>query len=198
MMQADETQPRFPLSMRFLHWLMVAMVLGMLFIGVTMVSSLENYHWLLAIHRPLGIGVLIVVIIRFVNRKLHKLPPFPATMSPGERQIAHASELLLYALMFVLPLIGWGMLSAGSYPIVMFGPFHLPRILPANPMLYTVLRKTHTILAFLLFGIVVAHFTGVLFHTLVLRDRMIDRMSVWNKRTARQPEHAHHVSPPSA
>jgi cytochrome b561 len=180
MTQADEIQPRFPLSMRIVHWLMAAMVLSMLFIGVTMVSSLENYHWLLAIHRPLGMLVFIVVIIRFINRKLHKLPPFPPTMPPGERRIAHVSELLLYSLMFVLPLVGWGMLSAGSYPIVMYGSFHLPRILPANPMLYAGLRKTHTILAFLLFGIFIAHIAGVLFHTLVLRDRVLDRMSVWS------------------
>jgi len=41
----------------------------------------------------------------------------------------------LYTLMFVLPLAGWGMLSAGHYPIVMYGPLHLPPILPANPAL---------------------------------------------------------------
>jgi cytochrome b561 len=185
MMTGDEGQARFPVSMRILHWLMAAMVLGMLLIGVTMVSSLENYHWLLALHRPLGIGVFIVVVIRFVNRKLHKLPPFPETMSAAERRVAHISELLLYSLMFVLPLVGWGMLSAGSYPIVMYGSVHLPRILPANPMLFASLRKTHTILAFLLFVTFVAHVTGVLFHTLVLRDRMIDRMSVWNSRSAK-------------
>ena len=61
----DET--RFPLSMRILHWLMVAMVLAMLFIGFWMVTSLVNYHRLISIHRPLGIVILILVVIRFVN-----------------------------------------------------------------------------------------------------------------------------------
>ena len=93
--------------MRILHWLMAAMVLSMLFIGVTMVASLENYHWLIAIHRPLGIMILILVVIRYINRKRSTLPPFPATMSQRERQIAHASEILLYTLMFVIPLVGW-------------------------------------------------------------------------------------------
>jgi len=31
---------------------------------------------------------------------------------------ATASERLLYSLMFALPLVGWGMLSAGHHPIV--------------------------------------------------------------------------------
>jgi cytochrome b561 len=166
--------------MRILHWLTAAMVLSMLFIGVTMVASLADYHRLVSIHRPLGILILIVVIIRFVNRKLSKLPPFPPTMSPQERRVAHASEILLYSLLFALPLVGWGMLSAGSYPIVMYGPLHLPRVLPANPTLYAVLRKAHTILAYALFGTFLAHLTAVLFHTLVLRDRLLSRMSLWD------------------
>lgn len=140
MMDPSGEQPRFPLLMRILHWLMAAMVLCMLFIGLTMASSLVNYHWLLSIHRPLGILVLILVIIRFINRKLSKLPPFPPTMSQAERRIAHASELMLYTLMFLLPMVGWAMLSAGNYPIVMVGPIHLPHILPANPTLFAVLR----------------------------------------------------------
>jgi cytochrome b561 len=67
-----------------------------------------------------------------VNRICTKLPPFPPTMSRQERFLAWSSEKLLYALMFALPLVGWGMLSAGHYPIVMFGPVHLPPILPSQ------------------------------------------------------------------
>ena len=75
------------------------------------------------------------------------------------------------------------MLSAGNYPIVMFGPVHLPPILPANPMLYAVLRKTHTILAYLLFLTFLAHLTAVLFHTLVIRDGLLNRMALWPVRS---------------
>jgi cytochrome b561 len=84
------------------------------------------------IHRPLGIAILILVVVRFVNRQLSALPPFPATMSRAERRVAHASELLMYGLMFVLPLVGWGMVSAARYPIVLYGSLHLPFILPHN------------------------------------------------------------------
>jgi hypothetical protein len=38
----------------------------------------------------------------------------------------------MYTLMFALPLIGWGMLSAARYPIVLYGSLHLPFILPHN------------------------------------------------------------------
>src|SRR5258708_8404198 len=95
-----------------------------------------------------------------------------------ERFVATASERLLYTLMFALPLVGWGMLSAGHYPIVMYGPLHLPPILPANPALYAVLRQAHTLLAYLLFMTFLAHLCAVLFHTLILRDRLLKRMAL--------------------
>jgi cytochrome b561 len=164
-----------PLS-RILHWLMAALLLAMLFIGVSMVASLRNYHRLVAIHRPLGILIFILAAVRVINRMFTTLPPFPPTMSPRERFLATASEKMLYVLMFALPLVGWGMLSAGHYPIVMFGPVHLPAILPVNPALYSILRKLHTVLAYLLFATFLAHLSAVLFHTLIIRDRLLRRM----------------------
>jgi cytochrome b561 len=162
---------------------MAAMLLTMLFIGVSMVASLGDYHRLIAIHRPLGIAILILAAIRLANRRLTTLPPFPPTMSRWEQFAASSSEKVLYALMFALPLVGWGMLSAGHYPIVMFGTIHLPPILPAHPMLFAALRKTHTILAFLLFATFLAHLSAVLFHTLIVRDRLLDRMALWPVRS---------------
>lgn len=169
-------RPQFSASMRFLHWLTAAMVLTMLGIGVAMVASLGDYHRLVSIHRPLGIAILIVVVVRFVNRQFSTLPPFPESMSSRERSVAHASEILLYTLLFVLPLIGWGMLSAARYPIVLFGRVHLFPILPHSVMLYAFLRRAHTCLAYLLFLAFVAHFGAMLFHTLIIRDGMLSRM----------------------
>jgi cytochrome b561 len=103
-------------------------------------------------------------------------------MSPAERRVARASELLLYGLMFVLPLVGWGMLSAARYPIVLYGSPHQLPILPHDIMLYSLLRKAHTMLAYLFFFTFLAHFGAVLFHTLVVRDRIIKRMVPWNIR----------------
>jgi cytochrome b561 len=183
-MSTSPTQ--FALLSRILHWLMAVMLLSMLFIGAAMVASLGNYHWLVAIHRPLGILIFILAVIRFINRQLTTLPPFPPTMSLLEQKIASWSEKLLYILMFALPLVGWAMLSAGHYPIVMFGAVHLPPILPAHPALYAFLRPTHTILAYLLFLTFLAHLGAVLFHTLIVRDRLLDRMALWPVRTGKE------------
>jgi cytochrome b561 len=86
-------------------------------------------------------------------------------------------------MMFAMPLIGWAMLSAERYPIVLYGPLHLPPILPHNAMLYATLRKTHTVVAYLFFLTFVAHFSAVLFHTLIMRDHLLDRMVPWRVRS---------------
>src|SRR5260370_13232407 len=150
--------------------------------GVGMVASVGEYHGLVSLHRPLGILILIVVVIRYVNRRFSTLPPFPPTMSPRERSVASASELLLYALLFVQPLVGWGMLSAARYPVVLYGSLHLFPILPHGAMLYAVLGKTHPVVAYLLFVMFIAHFGAVLFHTFVVRDGTFDRMAPWRVR----------------
>jgi cytochrome b561 len=168
--------------MRILHWTMAAMVLTMLGVGVTMVASLADYHVLVSIHRPLGVAVLILVVVRFVVRRLSRLPPFPPTMSRLERRAAAASEYTMYGLMFALPLVGWSMLSAARYPVMLFGSVHLPFILPHDALLYAILRRTHTVLAYLLFLTILAHFGAILFHTLIVRDGMLLRMVPWNVR----------------
>jgi cytochrome b561 len=180
MIMAEARQrTQFAIQSRILHWLMAVMILTTLFLGVGMVASLERYHELVSIHRPLGISILLLAVIRLVNRRLTTLPPFPPTVPAWECLVASASERLLYTLMIALPLVGWGMLSAGHYPIVMAGALHLPPILSARPALYAFLRRTHTVLAFLLFATVLAHMGAVLFHTLILRDRLLNRMALW-------------------
>jgi cytochrome b561 len=175
---------RFALPSRILHWLMAPMVIAQLLIGVTMIASLSYYPLLLAIHRPLGMLILVFAVVRLVNRLTHRLPPFLATMSPLERRIASWSEYLLYALLLVQPLIGWATVSASRFPVTLVGPIQLPGIAPHNIDVYAVLRECHSVFAFLLFATFTAHICAVLFHTLVLRDGLINRMALWPTKPA--------------
>jgi cytochrome b561 len=179
---------RFTLLSRILHWTMAPMVIAQLFIGVTMVAALSYYPLLLAIHRPLGVAILVFAVVRMANRLTHRPPPFLATMSRAERRIATWSEYLLYVLLLVQPLTGWAMLSAARFPITLLGPLQLHGIAPHNIDVYAVLRECHGAFAFLLFLTFTAHVCAVLFHTLVLRDRLIDRMAVWPTKPAPSDE----------
>jgi cytochrome b561 len=169
---------RFSLISRLLHWLMAGLILAMLLIGIGMVASVsERYELLVAIHRPLGIAILVLVVIRLVNRIFNKPPPLPNSMPPVMRLAAKASHVLLYALMFIMPLVGWGMLSAARYPIALFGTLQLPPILPHDLALYSWLRPLHTDLAYLLFATFLAHLGAALFHGLIRRDGVLSSMA---------------------
>lgn len=173
------TAAYFTLLSRILHWTMAPMVIVQLLIGVTMIASLSYYPLMLAIHRPLGLTILVFALVRLANRLSHRPPPFLATMSRLERRIATWSEYALYALLLAQPVVGWAMLSAARFPIVVVGPIRLAGIAPHNIDLYGLLRECHGVFAFLLFASFTAHICAVLFHTLVLRDKLIDRMALW-------------------
>jgi cytochrome b561 len=68
--------------------------------------------------------------------------------------------------------------------VVLVGPVHLPGIAPHNVDVYGVLRQCHEVFAFLLFLTFTAHVCAVLFHTLALRDRLIDRVALWPTKRA--------------
>lgn len=181
--EAPENSTKFALTSRILHWVMAPMVVVQLFIAAVMMASLAYRPLLLAIHEPLGVAILVVVVIRLANRILHRPPPFLSTMGPLERLVAKGSEYLLYALLLAQPLVGWAMLSAAGTPIVLVGQMQLPSLVPHDAALFAALRLTHTILAYLLLATFTAHMCAVLMHTLVLRDGLLRRMALWPTRT---------------
>ncbi|MFD7006441.1 cytochrome b [Rhodococcus jostii] len=178
---------RFAPTVRLLHWAMAVMVIAQLLVGAVMVTTLDHYHLLRAVHVPLGAAILLLVIVRIGNRLVCRTPATPATMGPVERRVATASEYLLYGLLVIQPLTGWAMLSAGGNPITLYQHLHLPTLLAPDPTIYAVLRRAHTAFAYLLFFTFTAHMTAVLFHVLVLTDRLLDRMAPWRTRRESSP-----------
>jgi cytochrome b561 len=84
---------------------------------------------------------------------------------------------MLYGLMFALPIIGWAMLSAGGYPIEIFGDIILPPILSRDLAVFATLRSAHTVLALLLFATFLAHLGAALFHGFVRKDGVLKSMT---------------------
>jgi cytochrome b561 len=168
----------FALAARVLHWLMAAMILTMLFIGVGMVASVsERHEWLIRIHKPLGIAILILAVVRLIVRLRNPPPPLPADLPAIQKFAAHASHWLLYALMLILPLVGWAMLSAGGYPVMLSDSLRLPPIFPVSAAAFAILRHAHALLAMLLFLTFLAHLGAALYHGLIRRDRVLRSMT---------------------
>lgn len=174
--------PKFNQTARILHWLIAALVLAQLFIGIGQVSTVSEMHTiLLSLHIPLGIAILFLMVIRLLVRLFTTPPPLPNDLSRLQKFAATAVHWIFYGLLIGLPLIGWGMLSAEGLPIKLFGNTYLPHILPFDPGLYAILRTSHTYLAIFLFFLVMAHMAAALHHGLIRKDGVLSSM-LWNKQ----------------
>jgi cytochrome b561 len=157
------SRKRFTLPQRLLHWLMAICILSMLFIGVGMVSTITpKYLTLVQLHKPLGIAILVLALIRLALRIYYGAPSLPTDLPEPMKLAAHLSQYLLYALMISMPL---------------FGSVHLPSILPVSASLHTFLWHAHYCLAFLFFAVILLHVAAILFHKLIRRDGVFETMA---------------------
>ncbi len=167
----------YPPSARLLHWAMAALILSMLFLGVSMIDSFAPWqHPARMLHKSFGILALLLVALRLANRLRFPAPALPADLAPAQRLAARASQVLLYALMITVPLTGWAMQSAGGVPVRVFGLFTLPPITPVRLELYALFRDGHALLTWSLFGLILLHVGAALHHGLIRRDGVLAGM----------------------
>jgi cytochrome b561 len=168
---------QFTPMQRALHWLMALCILAMLFIGVGMVSTIEPiYLTLVSIHKPLGVVILLLALLRVAVRLRRGAPPLPAAMPEPMKLAAHLSHLAFYGLMIAMPLLGWAMLSAADFPVIVAG-MTLPRIVPINASLHSMLWNAHRFLALCFFALILLHLAAALYHAWVRRDGVFESMA---------------------
>ena len=98
---------RFTPLQRVFHWLMSLCIFAMLFIGVGMVSTVTTkYLSLVSIHKPLGITILVLALIRLSLRLYYGAPALPADLPEPMKLAAKLSHYAFYALMIAMPLLG--------------------------------------------------------------------------------------------
>jgi cytochrome b561 len=97
-------------------------------------------------------------------------------MKPLERFAAHAGHLLLYVLMFAIPLSGWLMSSAKGFQTVWFGVLPIPDLLARDKALGDLLQTLHLGLNWLLIAVLLGHIGAALKHHFLDRDDVLNRM----------------------
>jgi len=160
-----------------LHWLLALMIVGAFGVGVYMhelpmsPTRLKLYNW----HKWAGVTILALSALRLLWRLAHR-PPADVAMPGWQATAAHATHVALYALFFIVPLVGWAYSSAAGFPIVWFGVLPLPDFVPVDKALAEAIKPWHERSAMLMAALVLLHVAGALKHQFVDRDGLIDRM----------------------
>jgi cytochrome b561 len=161
-----------------LHWLMALLVFVTFPVGLVMseMALSPNKLRLLSYHKWLGVTVFILVMVRLVWRASHKPAPLLVTMPHWQRVAANAVHVLLYVLLFAIPLSGWLMSSAKGFQTVYLGLLPLPDLLSKDKVLGDALAALHEVLNITLLVLVVAHVAAAVKHQFVDRDGTLARM----------------------
>ena len=161
-----------------LHWLMAALLLGLLALGLYMTDlplspeKLLLYSW----HKWLGVSAFLLLWCRLLWRLTHRAPAAPEGVSAGMARLATLGHLALYALMLLIPLSGWLMSSAKGVPTVWFGLWPIPDLLPRDRALGDALQIVHRALNYLLMATIAGHVAAALWHHTVRKDDTLRRM----------------------
>jgi len=190
-MALRNTTRRWGAVSQFLHWLVVALIIVQFTLALWAASlPLGNRKLgVLAYHKSFGITILSLALVRLLWRLANPTPPLPPTLRPYERGLARFAHVMLYVLLFVMPLTGWMMSSARGFPVSWFGfsSLQLPDLVPKNQTLYHALVTTHGTLAVVLVAVVTLHVAGALKHHFMLRDEVLRRMLPFSQ-PSRGPE----------
>lgn len=152
---------------RLLHWLMAAIIIFLLGLGIYMADFLSkeapNRMEIYSLHKSLGVLVLILVLVRIVNRFVNKVPALPDSINKLERIAAHLAHFALYALMIIIPLSGCLMSNYFGYPVHFFG-IELPLLVEKNPEFGMFFHEAHKYAAYTLIAVLSLHILGVIKH----------------------------------
>ena len=161
-----------------LHWLVVALILAMAWIGLTM-GDLPNGPDKIAtyaLHKSIGISILALVVLR-LGWRLYAGAPHAVAGTPGwQERIAALTHWALYVLLLAMPISGWVLNSSSGFPLQWFGLVNLPAIAGKNPDLHERAEQAHELMFWILVTLVLAHAAAAFYHHLFQRDATLARM----------------------
>lgn len=167
-----------------LHWVLAIALVAIFCFGIYMAdlpfspSRLKLFNW----HKWAGISILALSALRLLWRLSHPAPDLPVrvvqAMPDWQLKAHHATHVALYALFFIVPLIGWAYTSAAGFPVVLFGQFPLPDFIGPDKALAALIKPWHKFSAFALAALALLHIAAALKHQWIDRDGLLQRMSL--------------------
>ena len=176
-----------------LHWVIALLLIGNFVGGLLMGDLLDSTDpamrrlgfTVIQLHKSFGLTILVLSLLRLGVRLTAGTPPLPDHMTSIERLLSKLTHWGFYAVMILVPLSGWVMVSASplGFPTVWFGLFEWPHLpIPTSKPVAGAASEAHEIMAFLGAGLFVLHVAGALKHHYFDRDDVLARMLPHLKR----------------
>ncbi len=153
---------RWSQAQRRLHaWgavlVVLTLALSLLMVALPMSQLLAKFL-AYQLHKTFGLLVLIVTMLRLALRFQRRAPELTG-IGPRMRRAARLGQGVLYALLLLVPALGYltAQAAAGPVPTTIFLVIPVPHLLDPDPALYAWLRPIHQIAAWSLITLAGAH-----------------------------------------
>jgi cytochrome b561 len=162
-----------------LHWLVAALAVTVVALGWAIAGAPRNTpqrDLILLLHRSVGLTILAAMVFRIGWRWHHPPPPLPPILPRFEIALARLTHSALYLLLLLMPLAGYLNAASAGHAVNFFGVVSIPPLLPENDRLSQVAIAIHLVTQYLLYLFVALHIAGVLFHGVIRRDGIVERI----------------------
>ena len=169
-----------------LHWLLAFLLIAALFAGFFLLEQMPNSDpqkiRVLLVHMVIGMGILALMVVRFVIRMLTSHPEPATTGYVFLDRLAPVTHYGFYVLVVLMVATGYATAILAGLNRIVFQ--HSGEPLPESFTAYPTFIA-HGFIAFVLAGFVVLHVLAALYHQFVRRDRLFRR--IWFGRRATKP-----------
>ncbi|MBN8831361.1 MAG: YceI family protein [Sphingomonadales bacterium] len=159
-----------------LHWVLALLLFFQLALGWRL-EELEGLPQFAAyqLHKTVGISILVLSLVRLAIR-IGRPRPAPLPQPTLLAFLAEAVHWLLYVVMIGGPITGWIIVSTAriKVPTLLFGSIPWPH-LPVGAGWNGPAEAAHSLIGWMLVGLVVLHVAGALKHHLARQD-LVGRM----------------------
>ena len=160
------------------HWLLAVLILGQISIGVYVADlpiSIERLVWI-SRHKALGVTILVLMILRLGWRLTHPPGPYLRELPAWQSWISRSVHGLWYILVITVATSGWLFASASGLTVNWFGLFLVPDVIDKSKEWASVFKLIHLYAAAALGAALFTHISAALWHGLVKRDGILERM----------------------
>jgi len=163
-----------------MHWLMVLVFIGV-FVAVNLIDVFpkgsDSRQLAKNMHFSLGLLVFGLIWLRVAFRLLGNTPAIVPAPPAWQEKLAKLGHLALYAIMVLMPLVGWAALSAFGKSIPFFG-MEMPALMAENKELGRTIREVHELGGNLAYFLIGGHALAALYHHYFMKDNTLRRMTL--------------------